>query len=48
VVRKGGYKAAGISLGLLVPMGLAWGGMMPLIFRQARASRYRVIQGGQG
>jgi preprotein translocase subunit YajC len=59
------YKAVGISLGLLVPLGLAWGGMMLLIFRrqhrheermqqarlreaQARASRYRVIQGGQG
>jgi hypothetical protein len=59
------YKAAGISLGIPVLLGLAWGGMMLLIFRQqhrheermqqarlreeqARESRYRVIQGGQG
>jgi hypothetical protein len=59
------YKGAAITLSVLLPLGLGWGAMMLLVFRQqhrheermqqarlrdeqARESRYRVIQGGQG
>ena len=36
------YKGAGITLGVLLPLGLIWGGMMLAVFRQNNRHQERM------